>query len=98
MHHTQAASGEKWQVPLMPMQVDIDAAKEKAYQAAQSFLNHIFAFDDLAVDVHDDNGAPKANVTDVVDGRVVSQYRGEDILKIYAGNYKGTGIIIDGTI
>lgn len=93
-----SAKDEKWTVPSLKANFDLDKAKEMAFKVAGAYMNQVLNYDDLNVELDWEGEAPVGHVTDVNTGKLVNSYEGEDMLKLYSQNKKERGIIVDGRV
>ncbi|MFT7433576.1 MAG: hypothetical protein ACI9TY_001213 [Alphaproteobacteria bacterium] len=93
-----ASTSEKWTVPNLADNFDLDKAKAQALKNASSYMNNVLNYDDLHVEMVWDEEKPMGHVKDMNTGKLVNSYEGVDLLKVYSQNQKERGIIVDGRV
>tara|TARA_R110000868_G_scaffold262401_1_gene520924 strand:- start:85485 stop:85880 length:396 start_codon:yes stop_codon:yes gene_type:complete len=93
-----ASSSEKWSVPDLEDNFNLDKAEVKALTEAKHYMNDVLNYDDLHVEMEWDGGKPMGHVKDLNTGKLVNSYEGLDLLKVYSQNRKERGIIVDGRV
>lgn len=95
---TESSSGGKWTVPNLPYGFDLDGAKDMAYKRAENYMNSVLERDDMHIRIENDDESWVGHVSDLNTGTQVNRYEGQDVLKLYAQNFKERGIIVDGRV
>lgn len=86
-----------WVVPKLGT-FDLENALSTAYEHAQGYMNFMLSPEGLVVDVQQASHETQASVRDEVGNRVYRRYAGEDLLKMYALQRGGKGIVADGQV
>lgn len=93
----QAAKAEGWKVPVLGG-FRLEEALGKAYGTATGYLNYMLEPEGLVVDVQQATGQTQAQVMEKDTSRVYRTYAGEDMLRLYAAQRGGRGVVADGQV
>lgn len=86
-----------WVVPGLG-QFRLDDALGKAYDQAAGYLNYMLSPEGLVIDVQQTPGQTQAAVREKDTGRAYRTYAGEDMLRLYATQRGGRGVVADGNV
>jgi hypothetical protein len=92
-----AAKPSGWVVPRLGT-FRLDDALGNAYDVATGYLNYMLAPEGLVVDVQQATGQTQAQVLEKDTSRVYRTYAGEDMLRLYAAQRGGRGVVADGQV
>ena len=94
-----AAPPGPWAPPVLPREVELAGALQRAYQVAAAYVNHMVGGQGVAVSVDwRDALAPVGQMVDLQNNTVVKEYQPWQLLKVYAAGPGGKGFIVDGTV
>ena len=88
----------KWQVPKWQGGFELEGALDKAYDRAVRHMNGYLEEDGLKMDLTVEEDAVIAQVTEVGTDKIVKEYAGLDVLRLYTHNVKEKGIVVDGAL
>lgn len=91
----QKAGG--WEVPRLGT-FRLEEALGNAYDVATGYLNYMLEPEGLVVDVQQTTEQTQAQVMEKETSRVYRTYAGEDMLRLYAAQRGGRGVVADGQV
>ncbi|MFZ2587074.1 MAG: hypothetical protein WAZ18_02955 [Alphaproteobacteria bacterium] len=86
-----------WVVPKLG-EFNLDEALGTAYGKAAGYLNFMLSSEGLVLDVQQGDGQTTAKVMERGGARQYRTYAGEDMLKLYANQHGGRGVVADGQV
>ena len=86
-----------WVVPTLG-QFDLDEALGHAYAKASGYLNFMLSSEGLVIDLQQGDGQTTAKVMERGGTKQYRTYAGEDMLKLYANQRGGRGVVADGQV
>ncbi|MCP5405131.1 MAG: hypothetical protein H6922_02780 [Pseudomonadaceae bacterium] len=92
-----AKEGKGWVVPTLG-KFELDAALDKAYGRAAGYLNFMLSPEGLVIELQQGDAQTTAEVREVRGDRLYRSYTGQDMLKLYASQHGGKGVVADGQV
>lgn len=92
-----AASSGGWVVPTLGA-FNLDEALNQAYGKATGYLNFMLSSEGLVIDLQQGGAQTTAQVMERGGTRQYRTYAGEDVLKLYANQHGGRGVVADGKV
>lgn len=89
--------GLGWQPPKLGV-FRMDEALDRAYGNAANYLNYMLSPEGLVIDVQQQDAQTQAMVLEKETSRVYRAYAGEDMLRLYATQRGGRGVVADGQV
>lgn len=86
-----------WVVPKLG-EFQLDEALATTYSHAQGYLNFMLSPEGLVIEVQQGEGQTTAQVREASGERLYRSYTGEDMLKLYASQRGGRGVVADGQV
>lgn len=86
-----------WVVPRLGT-FRLEEALGNAYNVATGYLNYMLEPEGLVVDVQQTTEQTQAQVLEKDTSRVYRTYAGEDMLRLYAAQRGGRGVVADGQV
>ncbi len=90
--------GQKWSVPKWEKGFKLEEALSNAYFYATEHMNKLLEKDDLYMDIEVQGIKTKGKVKEREDDKIVKEYEGLDILRLYTHNVREKGIVVDGAL
>lgn len=91
------AASAGWVVPKLG-DFSLDDALGQAYNKAAGYLNFMLASEGLVLDLQQGDGQTTALVKENGGARQYRSYAGPDMLKLYANQHGGRGVVADGQV
>lgn len=86
-----------WVVPTLG-EFNLDEALGKAYGKATGYLNFMLSSEGLVIDLQQGGDQTTAKVMERGGTKQYRTYAGEDVLKLYANQHGGRGVVADGQV
>jgi len=91
-------NAKKFNIERITNLFSLDMALDTAYKKAERYLNAVLEKDDMFVKLQHEEQNLVGEVYDKLTGEMINSYRAEEVLRLYATNGRGNGVVVDGKI